>query len=109
MNPTLVPAPVTPPGPAAMPTQGASPLAAAMMGHGSMPQGQNPLGGIPLSSMMQLLTKPGASGVSPLNQFTNGMGNLFSGYNWNGMPGSAAMGGLSAQAGNNIMTGAAGL
>lgn len=108
MGGPLIPAQVVPQQQPMGGGSGMSPLAAAIMGHGSpMPQGGSPLGGIPLSSISMALQSP--EGQAALNSLKNGVGNIFSGYNWNGMPGAPMMNGLSQQAAGNVAGGAPGL
>ena len=73
-----------------------SPLAAAMMNRmaSGVPQSSNPVGGIPLGTLAMLMQQ-GGGGLG------NGIGNLLSGYQWNGMPGQGMMNDLSQQAAQN--------
>lgn len=116
MSATLAPAQVVPAG-QMMPAQMPSSLAAAMMGRmgAGTPNLQNPMAQVPLGSIMQMqmlhnMQNPNAANQPGLmSNLTNGVGNLFSGYNWNGTPGASQMGALSSQAAGNVAGGAAGL
>ena len=95
MNGTLTPAQVVPQG-QMMPAQMPSSLAAAMMGRmgAGTPNLQNPIGQIPLSSIMQMqmmhnMQNPKAA--NRLSNLTNGIGHLFSGFNGMGCRGLAML------------------
>lgn len=77
---------------------------------GGQNQINNALGAIP-----QILGLSGGTGSTYGNQaggglsnLVNGTSNIFNGYTWGGMPGSAMLGNLSAQAAGNVSGGAAG-
>ena len=68
------------------------------------PQLQSP--GQNLGPLMSLLSQPSeGGGPSPLQNIMNGVGNIFQGNQWNGMPGSTQMDALSTQAASNIAGG----
>ena len=59
------------------------------------------IGGAVNNSLPYLLSNQSGGGVGPIT----GIGNLFSGYNWNGTPNSSTMAGLSDQAATNVSLG----
>lgn len=104
-----------PPAPIVQAQQGYAPqmpssLAAALMGRGGIAaQAQNPLSGIPLSSLMQMMKEKDKDGNSWGDSFWNGIGNWLKGNQWDGMAGGGQLANLSGQAAGYTAGGAPGL
>lgn len=86
-----------------------SSLAAALMGRGGVMPSGGGMPEIPLASLLPLLMKQDENGVSLRDKLFNGFGNMFRGYQWDGMAGGGMLNDLSSQAAGNIAGGAAGL